>query len=82
MEYEGMFQNEAYRKRHEETMRLYHLNGIYPPKNLIILMEGPDGAFDADGILQTIEGILVPLCTRHSSSRRISATSQNPRSRP
>ena len=63
-------------------MRLYHLNGIYPPKNLIILMEGPDGSFHADSILQTIEGVLVPLCTRYSFSLRISATSQNPRSRP
>lgn len=82
MEYDGMFQKEAYRKRHEETMRLYHLNGIYPPKNLIILMEGPDGSFHADSILQTIEGVLVLLCTRYSFSRHISATSQNPRSRP
>ncbi|MGN1412724.1 MAG: hypothetical protein ACI4WY_00605 [Anaerovoracaceae bacterium] len=82
MEYDGMYQDETYRKRHEETLRLYHLNGIYPPKNLIILMEGPDGAFHADSILQTIEGVLVPLCTRYSSSRHISATSQNPRSRP
>ena len=76
-----MFQKEAYRKRHEETIRLYHLNGIYPPKNLMILMEGPDGSFHADSILQTIEGILVPLCNRYSSYRRISAASQNPHPR-
>ena len=81
LEYDGMFQKEAYRKRHEETMRLYHLNGIYPPKNLMILMEGPDGSFHADSILQTIEGILVPLCSRYSSSRCISAASQNPHPR-
>ena len=81
MEYDGMYQDETYRKRHEETLRLYHLNGIYPPKNLILFMEGPDGAFHADSILQMIEGILVPLCSRHSSSLYTDSASQNPCSR-
>ena len=89
MEYDGMYQTEAYRKRHEETMRLYHRNGIYPPKNLILFMEGPDGAFHADSILQTIRGILVPLREMLSPSplsekptqHSLKVPAQSPRSR-
>lgn len=40
IENKGMYQNDEYRQRDEETMRLYHLNGIYPPKNLLIFMDG------------------------------------------
>lgn len=61
IEYKGMYQNKKYRKRDEETMRLYHLNGICPPKNLIVFMEGPDGSFQADSIMGVIQGVLVPL---------------------
>ena len=61
MEYKGLYQKAEYRKRDEQTMRLYHLNGIYPPKNLLVFMEGPDGSFHADSILRAINGILVPL---------------------
>ena len=68
-----MYQNDEYRQRDEETMRLYHLNGIYPPKNLLIFMDGPNGEFHADSILQTIQGILIPL--------RTLLTSQNPPAR-
>ena len=61
MEYKGLYQKEGYRKRDEETMLLYHLNGIYSPKNLLVFMEGPDGSFHADSILRAINGILVSL---------------------
>ena len=73
IENKGMYQNDEYRQRDEETMRLYHLNGIYPPKNLLIFMDGPNGEFHADSILQTIQGILIPL--------RTLLTSQNPPAR-
>lgn len=61
LEHKGMMQNEAYRARDEETMRLYHLNGIFEPKNLIVTKDGPDGVFPADDIARMIQCVLVPL---------------------
>lgn len=61
LEHKGMIQNEAYRARDEETMRLYHLNGIFEPKNLIVTKDGPDGVFPADDIARMIQCVLVPL---------------------
>ena len=57
-EVKGMFQNERYRNRDTETERLYHLNGIYEPKNLIVTKDGPDGSFSTEGVIRIIEGVL------------------------
>lgn len=59
-EVKGRFQEERYRARDTETERLYHLNGIYEPKNLIVTKDGPDGSFHADAVIRIIEGILIP----------------------
>lgn len=59
-EVKGRFQEEGYRQRDTETERLYHLNGIYEPKNLIVTKDGPDGSFHTDGVIRIIEGILRP----------------------
>ncbi len=61
LEHKGMFQDAKYRARDEETMRLYHLNGIYEPKNLLVTMDGPDETFPADDVARMIQCILVPL---------------------
>ncbi|MBR4861378.1 MAG: hypothetical protein IKU09_04180, partial [Firmicutes bacterium] len=58
-EVKGRFQEERYRMRDTETERLYHLNGIYEPKNLIVTKDGPDGSFHAEGVIRIIEGILL-----------------------
>ena len=57
-EVKGRFQEERYRLRDTETERLYHLNGIYEPKNLIVTKDGPDGSFNTEGVIRIIEGIL------------------------
>lgn len=57
-EVKGRYQDETYRKRDTETERLYHLNGIYEPKNLIVTKDGPDGSFHTEGVIRIIEGIL------------------------
>ena len=57
-EVKGRFQEERYRTRDTETERLYHLNGIYEPKNLIVTKDGPDGSFYTEGVIRIIEGIL------------------------
>ena len=59
-EVKGRFQEEQYRQRDTETERLYHLNGIYEPKNLIVTKDGPDGSFNTEGVIRIIEGILRP----------------------
>lgn len=61
LEHKGMVQNPKYRARDEETMRLYHLNGIYEPKNLIVTKDGPDEVFPADDVARLIQCVLVPL---------------------
>ena len=61
LEHKGMVQNPRYRARDEETMRLYHLNGIYEPKNLLVTKDGPDETFPADDVARMIQCVLVPL---------------------
>ena len=61
LEHKGMFQDPKYRARDEETMRLYHLNGIYEPKNLLVTMDGPDETFPAEDIARMIQCVLMPL---------------------
>ncbi|MBR4861896.1 MAG: hypothetical protein IKU09_06820 [Firmicutes bacterium] len=61
LEHKGMVQNPKYRARDEETMRLYHLNGIYEPKNLLVTKDGPDETFPAEDIARIIQCVLVPL---------------------
>lgn len=61
LEHKGMFQDPKYRARDEETMRLYHLNGIYEPKNLLVTMDGPDETFPADDVAIIIQCVLLPL---------------------
>ena len=61
LEHKGMVQNPKYRARDEETMRLYHLNGIYEPKNLLVTKDGPDETFPAEDIARMIQCVLVPL---------------------
>ena len=61
LKHKGMFQDPKYRVRDEETMRLYHLNEIYEPKNLLVTMDGPDETFPAEDIARLIQCVLVPL---------------------
>lgn len=54
-EHAGLMSDPEYRKRHFEKIALYHENGIYEPKNLIVTMDGPDGSFDVMAINKIIQ---------------------------
>ena len=54
-EHAGRMNDPEYRKRHFEKIALYHENGIYEPKNLIVTMDGPDGSFDVISINKIIQ---------------------------
>ena len=56
-----MMNDEGYRESSYRKMTDYFLNGIYPPHNLIITMDGPDGALDIASVYQLIRQQLLPL---------------------
>ena len=49
-EHKGMYGDEAYAARDLDKMLLYYRNGIYPPVNLIITMDSPQGGLDASAV--------------------------------
>lgn len=59
-EHKGMMGDEEYVSRDESKMQLYQLNGIYPPKNLIITHDGPDGSLDMQDLMLLINGLVLP----------------------
>lgn len=50
-----------YRRKNFNKLAVYHYNGIYPPKNLIITMDSPNGGIDIDAIQDIITALLLPL---------------------
>ncbi len=60
-EHFGMLDKEDYRNSFAEKMLLYYDNDIYPPKNLIITMDGPGKGFDNQAIKRIIEERILPM---------------------
>lgn len=60
-EHEGMLSDPLYFERSQEKKKLYHLNGIYEPKNLIVTAEGADGSIDSEAMKRLACGLLLPL---------------------
>jgi hypothetical protein len=60
-EHFGMLDRENYREDFTGKMLLYYDNDIFPPKNLIITMDGPGKGFDNQGIKRIIEERILPL---------------------
>ena len=60
-EHNGMLSNEEYRRRNNRKMELYFLNGFYPPKNLIVTADGPNGEFSIPDIYRIVDGLILPL---------------------
>ena len=56
-----MMNDEGYRESSYRKLTDYFLNGIYPPHNLIITMDGPDGALDIAAVHQLIQNRILPL---------------------
>lgn len=61
LEHLGMMNDPAYREVNYRKLTDYFLNGIYPPHNLIITMDGPDGELDTAAIHQMLHDQILPL---------------------
>lgn len=61
LEHFGMMNDEGYRESCYRKLTDYFLNGIYPPHNLIITMDGPDGKLDITAVHQLIQNRILPL---------------------
>ena len=62
-EHAGLFDEEPYRSDQHERFDLYYDNGIFPPKNLIITMDGPGKSINAQDIRRIVEAIILPRAT-------------------
>ena len=60
-EHNGLLDDEVYLQRNIDKLRLYHLNGIYQPKNLIITADKPGGGLDSEYIDCLVNNYLVGL---------------------
>ena len=60
-EHKGMMADPGYEEMDRKRMRLYFLNGIYQPLNLIVTMDGPNGEFCGTEISSLISNLLVPM---------------------
>ena len=64
LEHLGMMNDLAYREVNYRKLTDYFLNGIYPPHNLIITMDGPDGELDIAAVHQLIQNRILQLFQR------------------
>ena len=55
-EHLGMWENQGYREDNVRRLTLYFSNGIYPPKNLILTVDGNKMPFDNSAVWRIIEG--------------------------
>lgn len=60
-EHKGMMNNHEYAQRDNVKMRLYYLNGIYQPENLIVTADGPNGEYSGVKIGLIIDFLLAPI---------------------
>lgn len=58
-EHLGMWELESYREDNVKRLTLYFENGIYPPKNLILTVDGKKMPYDSSAIWRTIEGMIL-----------------------
>lgn len=61
LEHNGLLDDDTYFQRNMEKLRLYHLNGIYQPKNLILTADKPGGGLDNEYIECLIQNYLTGL---------------------
>ena len=70
-EHNGLLDDDAYLERNVEKLRLYHLNGIYQPKNLIITADKSGGGLDNEYIECLVQNYLTGLARMLSESGMI-----------
>ena len=61
LEHNGLLDDDAYFQRNMEKLRLYHMNGIYQPKNLILTADKPGGGLDNEYIECLVQNYLTGL---------------------
>ena len=61
LEHNGLLDDDAYFQRNMEKLRLYHMNGIYQPKNLIVTADKPGGGLDNEYIECIVQNYLTGL---------------------
>ena len=61
LEHNGLLDDDTYFQRNMEKLRLYHLNGIYQPKNLILTSDKPGGGLDNEYIECLVQNYLTGL---------------------
>ena len=59
-EHAGLFDQESYKDWQHIKFDIYYYNGIYPPKNLIITMDGPDKPISSLEIRSIVEALILP----------------------
>ena len=57
-EHKGLLDSDEYLMRDMAKTRLYHINDIYPPKNLVITAERPGGGIDNEYVEYLVKGFL------------------------
>ena len=70
-EHNGLLDDDAYLERNVEKLRLYHLNGIYQPKNLIITADNSGGGLDNEYIECLVQNYLTGLARMLSEAGMI-----------
>lgn len=63
-EHKGMMSDPEYMEYDNERMKLYYLNGIYQPHNLIVTCDGPNGEYCGAEISMIVNNLLVPMAER------------------
>ncbi len=61
-EHFGMMDDEKYYSKNISRLKLYFANGIYPPKNLILTVDGNKMPFDMSAVWRITEGFILPQC--------------------
>lgn len=69
LEHNGLLDDEAYFQRNMEKLRLYHMNGIYQPKNLIITADKPGGGLDNEYVECLVKNYLTGLAQMVSEAK-------------
>lgn len=70
-EHNGLLDDDEYLQRNMEKLRLYHLNGIYQPKNLIITADKSGGGMDNEYIECLVQNYLTGLARMLSEAGMI-----------
>lgn len=64
-EHKGMMGDYQYAESDMRKTRLYFMNGIYQPVNLIVTCDGPDGGTDMEAIARIVKGVILPQVSGH-----------------